>query len=83
MLPNLVSLFALRAFLLTDSLETVLRLVQLEPSEISPLDFAKKNAHSPLFLTPLLAGASTLAHLDSLPTISLPLASTQSIAMQT
>ena len=51
MSPNLVSLFALKDFLLTDSLETALRHAQLELLEISPLDFAKKNAHSQLFLT--------------------------------
>jgi hypothetical protein len=51
MSPNLVSLFALKDFLLTGSLEIALKHALLELLEISQLDFAKKNAHSQLFLT--------------------------------
>jgi hypothetical protein len=51
MSPNLVSLFALKDFLLTGSLETALKHAQLELLEILQLDFAKKNAHSQLFPT--------------------------------
>lgn len=82
MLPDLVSLFALRGILLTNQLETVLKHVPLVLLEISPPVCVKNNAHSLHFQTLLLVGASIHAHSGFTPIILPPLVSLRSIAMR-